>query len=203
MKLSFLIAALGLSSVAAFAQSALDTPFQVRYAANLNIADSYVNISNSGASTTGSSFSGLSNGTLCVNVYAFAPDEQLVDCCTCSVSPNSVYSLSVNNDLNSNTLTGVRENSLVIKLLATTGGTCNAATPGTPAAGLLAWGTTVHRLSGTTTYQTTETAFTPSTLSAGELARISQLCSFTQILGSGFGVCGSCRNIALGSQSSQ
>jgi hypothetical protein len=39
-------------AVLAQAQSTEDGPFQVRFAVNLNIADSIVNITNSGASST-------------------------------------------------------------------------------------------------------------------------------------------------------
>jgi hypothetical protein len=44
----------------------------------------------------------------------------------------------------------------------------------------------------------TETAFTPSTLSATELTRITSLCGFIQSNGSGFGICRSCRLGGLG-----
>src|SRR5438105_5887097 len=73
------LAGLSLCSVAAFAQAA-DTPFQVRYASNLAIGDSVVNITNTGASST-VAFP-TQNGNLCANVYTFSPDEQLISCCT-------------------------------------------------------------------------------------------------------------------------
>src|SRR5205085_11201347 len=94
----------------AFSQS--DSFFQVRYASNLTPAapDSVINITNTGtngASLFGPGF-GNAAGNLCVNVYAFSPDEQLISCCSCLVTPNGLISLSVTNDLISNTLTGVR-----------------------------------------------------------------------------------------------
>src|SRR4051812_34973893 len=89
-------------SVAAFAQAA-DTPFQIGYAANLNVGDSVINISNSGASSTVAA--PVQNGNLCGNVYTFSPDEQLISCCSCNVTPNALVSLSARNDLISNTLT--------------------------------------------------------------------------------------------------
>ena len=107
-------------------------------------------------------------------------------------------SLSARNDLISNTLTPAVPSAIVVKLLATTGGACNAATPGALATGLAAWGTTLHALPVAGTYGLTETAFTPSTLSAAELGRISALCGFIQSNGSGFGICRSCRLGALG-----
>jgi hypothetical protein len=161
-----------------------DTPFQVRYASNLNIGDSVINITNSGASS----------GNICANVYTFSPDEQLISCCSCTVTPNALVSLSAKTDLISNTLTPAVPNSIVVKILATTGGACNASVPGTPSPGLAAWGTTLHvnaAVAGGVAL--TETPFTPATLSAAELAKISSFCGFIQANGSGFGICRSCR----------
>ncbi len=220
MLLGFLVMLIISTPVWAQNPITMDSPFQIRYAANLNLADSVVNMTNSGAS----------NENICVNVYAFAPDEQLVSCCTCPLSPNSIKSLSARNDLIANTLTPAVPSAITIKLLATTGGTCNAANPGALAVGLLAWGSTVHGTttrttvsntsancvrycSGTipsyyaswcaancapttvetTTLATTETPFLPATLSAGELTRLTDLCGDIQQNGSGFGICRACR----------
>lgn len=193
-----------LVSIGALAQNPVtaDSPFQIRYAANLNLGDSVINISNSGAS----------GGNLCTNVYTFAPDEQLISCCACVVTPNALVSLSVRNDLISNTLTPGVPGSVVIKLLSTSGGTCNAGTASTAtiSPGLLAWGTTYRATTTTvtkpgqywwmpstttttTTSYVTESEFTPATLSAFELARMSNLCANIQANGSGFGICRSCR----------
>ena len=74
-RLLSIFAAICLFSVAAFGQAA-DTPFQVRYASNLAIGDSVVNITNTGASST-VAFP-TQNGNICANVYVFSPDEQLI-----------------------------------------------------------------------------------------------------------------------------
>src|SRR5689334_5394866 len=114
-------------SVAAFGQAA-DTPFQVGFAANLNVGDSVINISNSGASST---VAAPQNGNICANVYTFSPDEQLISCCACNVTPNALVSLSARNDLISNTLTPAVPTSIVTKIIFSTGvTTCNAATVG-------------------------------------------------------------------------
>jgi hypothetical protein len=192
-----------LLSAVAFAQNPVsaDSPFQVRYAANLNIGDSVVNITNTGAS----------GGSICVNVYTFAPDEQEISCCSCAITPDGLSSLSVQSSLISNTLTGVVPPAVVIKLLASTG-TCNAATarPGEGGFpnGLAAWGTTIHALpvtpgSPATTYGVIETAFTPATLSDAEYLRITSLCGFIQTDGSGFGICKGCTAGGLGAATAQ
>ena len=170
--------------------------FQVNYVSNLNIGDSFIDVTNTGA-----------GGNLCVNAYAFSPDEQLISCCSCLVTPNGLSVFSARGDLISNTLTPAVPTSVVVKLIATTGDMCNAATVGTAgnvlASGLAAWRTTLHALPVTpgtpaTTYGATETRFTSSTLSAAELARITTLCALTQANGSGFGICRACRLGGLG-----
>ena len=208
-KLSLTLAAMTLS-MAAFGQIGVvgqDTSFQIRYAANLTSGDSVINLTNTGAngaSLNGPGFGGAA-GNICVNVYAFSPDEQLVSCCSCLITPNGLVSLSVNNDLVSNTLTGVRPNSIVVKLVNTLAGATGTGTSCTNSAalanqaafpivpGMLAWGTTVHAGAVAGSFATTETAFSPATLSAGELASITNRC--TNIIGNGstFGICRSCR----------
>ena len=193
IRIPLVVATLAFATVA-FAQNpiAADSPFQVRYASNLAIGDSVINMTNTGAT----------GGNICVNVYTFSPDEQEVSCCSCNVTPNALVSLSVNRDLISNTLTPAHPTSVVVKLLATAGGSCNAATAGSGASalapGMAAWGTTLHATPTVGTFAVTETAFTPGTLSAGELARITSLCGFIQANGSGFGICASCRLGGLG-----
>ena len=222
-----LLVALALAAVA-FSQpnATLDTPYQVRYAANPAAGESYIDIVNTGANGApllGPGFGGAT-GNICANVYAFSPDEQLISCCSCLITPNGVVDLGVNRDLTIKTLTGVVPTSVVIKLVATlsaptsASGTNNGASANCtnsaalvnapPAAGqavtqfpqtfgMAAWGTTLHSAPGGT-FATTETPFTPSTLSAGELASITGRCSSILGNGSGFGQCLSCRAGALG-----
>ena len=173
-------------------------PFQIRYAANLDKGDSYVNFTNAGT------LSGADPaGRICVNVYTFDPAEEMISCCSCLVTPNGSSSLSAQRDLISNPLTRGTPTSIVIKLLASTpiGGTCNAATP-TPTTlvrGMRAWGTTLHALPGfPATYGTTETPFSPVELSATELTKLTTFCGFIQSIGSGFGICKSCQATSLG-----
>jgi hypothetical protein len=206
-------------SMAAFAQPnvTMDSPFQVRYASNLNIGDPIINITNSGARGAGlaAGTSASTTGAICVNVYAFSPDEQMIACCSCPVTPNGLVSLSARADLISNTLTPAVPTSMVVKLLATApvGGSCanSATSPGPLTSGMLAWGTTIHATPVAGVYAVTETQFLPATLSTpnteavaavaiagSELTRLTQLCTFIIANGSGFGICRSCRLGGLG-----
>ena len=218
-----LIASFALS-VVAFAQPnvTVDSPFQVRYVANLNLGDSVINITNSGARGAGlaAGTSAHTTGAICVNVYAFSPDEQMISCCSCPVTPNGLVSLSARRDLVNNTLTPSVPTSIVVKLVASvplggtscSGSAANWGVPVPPAltaltSGMLAWGTTVH--TGATPGSAaviTETPFLPATLSGGgillgdigEARRLQDLCTFINANGSGFGICSSCRLGGLG-----
>lgn len=180
--------------------------FQVSYSANLNIGDSVINITNTGARGAGLAAGTTASvtGAICVNAYAFSPDEQVIACCSCPVTPNGLVSLSAKQDLISNTLTPAVPTSIVIKLLATIpiGGTCTSsasmATVTGLTQGLAAWGTTLHATPAAGMFRGTETRFIPATLSPGELDRITTACTFINALGSGFGICRSCRLGGLG-----
>jgi hypothetical protein len=201
MHLRILPAIAILSFVAAVASGAGPTDcFSVFDPANLNVGDSVINITNAGTQNTAGG--GLTN--ICANVYTFSPDEQLISCCSCVVTPNALVSLSANADLVSNTLTPAHPTSIVVKLVATAGTACNASNVPVEslAAGMLAWGTKLHALPTTpVTYGLTEVPFSRATLSLGELARITSFCGFIQANGSGFGICKSCRLGGLGAAS--
>jgi hypothetical protein len=209
-----------LLEMTALAQTSTDVPFQVRYTSNLSYADSEVLITNDGGSATAvNPVTAALNGNMCVNVYVLDPQEELVSCCSCYVTPDGLQSLSAVNDLIRNTLTPAIPTSIVVKLVATlagaggTGTSCGnsgsvAGSTSYPiaTAGLAAWGTTAHALGPVsvlpaggstppvgTTLGLTETPFTPGTLSASELARLNTLCGFMQGNGTGYGICGSCR----------
>ncbi|MGD1093186.1 MAG: ice-binding family protein [Bryobacteraceae bacterium] len=153
-----------------------DGPYQIGYAANLNIGDSVVNLSNDGAN---GGFRSGTTGNICVNVFTFDAQEEEIACCSCLVTPDGLNSLSAKSDLISNTLTPATPTSLVIKLVASTPGIdttgnytiCNPATAGaTPGViattnGLLAWGTTLEPSSATGTYGAVNVPFINGTLS--------------------------------------
>jgi hypothetical protein len=188
--------------------------FQIHYAANLNVGDSFLNFTNSGATTNSSCDSDgtvcldvagpVTSQNLCINLYTFDPQEELIACCTCSVTPNALVSLSAVKSLISNPLTPAIPTAIVVKAVATTG-TCDAANPGSFAHGLLAWGTTLHQntSSAGTSYSVTETAFSQATLTAPEFNHLTSFCGFIKADGSNFGICGGCPSNGLGATSIQ
>jgi hypothetical protein len=167
------------------------TAFQIRYASNLNIGDSFVDITNAGSTvdpTTGAS------SNLCVNVYTFDTQEELISCCACLVTPNGLQSISVQNSLINNPLTPAVPSAVVVKLVA------SVPVTGVLADGMLAWGTTLHsNTSSTSSYGLTETPFSSSRLTNAELSHITSTCGFIQQNGSTFGICGGCSAGGLGS----
>jgi len=187
--------ALALVTVAFSTVAFADDVFQIDYAANLNVGDSFVNFTNSGATVA----NGVSQN-LCINLYTFDPQEELISCCTCNVTPNGLVSLSVVKSLISNPLTPAIPTAVVIKAVASTGA-CNASSITGLAHGLLGWGTTLHKNTSTATptYAVTEIPFTQATLTAAELTHITSFCGFIQGDGTGFGICGGCPSNGLGS----
>jgi uncharacterized repeat protein (TIGR01451 family) len=178
-------------------------PFQVTYLSNLDKGDSFVDVSNSGASGAGlasGSSAGLT-GSICANVFVFALDEEIVSCCSCSVTPDGLASLSGRLDLINNPLTRGTQTSVTVKLLATVpvGGTCtnSAAAVGTAtlANGMVGWSTTLHAntSAGANAYSLGEKGLTSDNLTSSELARLGTICGFVANQGSNFGVCNSCR----------
>lgn len=176
--------------------------YQVRYLSNLNVGDSYVNISNNGA-VSGNDPA----GRLCANIYVFDPNEEPVSCCACPVTPNGTVSLSARNSLISNPLTPGVPTSVVVKVVFTENSNaagCDAGripTSGnTLARGGLAWATTLHANTATSpaSYQTTETSFSRSELSRSEYLKLINICNFIETYASKFGLCKGCQAGAMG-----
>jgi hypothetical protein len=186
-----------LVSSCVFAQ-AQDSPFQISSFSELDHGESYVTITNSGASST-VAFPNQ-NGALCANIYVFSPDATELACCSCLVPPNGLVSAAVKQSLlsvapNRPLLTAP---SVVVKVLGSSGsaGQCNATTVGTGAnvlvTGLLASATGLA-IAGTDppAYFPTRTHFAPATLSAAELVRLTTTCLFNQ--NSPTGICKGCQ----------
>jgi hypothetical protein len=199
-----LVVATLLLSLVAIAQTMPADALQVRYVANLNIGDSFVNVTNAGTaggydSTAAQIFGGGPPGDICANVYVFDPGQQMVACCACPLTPNHLATLSVRNDLISNTLTPHVPNAVSIAMVSTLGTSCNAASVSLAnlTSGLRAWTVTPH-MAPSGFYGVTETAFLAAPLSTSELTKLSSYCGFIQALGSGYGICRSCRTGAQG-----
>jgi hypothetical protein len=193
------LALLAESVVALAADPAVPAPpdaLQVRYLSNLTAGDSVLNITN-----VGSQGGFEPAGAICANVYAFDPSQALVACCSCYVSPNSLHSLSARADLMSNALTPSVPTSIVVKILASTpvGGTCNAASPTATnlAPGMRASAATLHALPKGG-FASAETDCSNVVLSTTELTKLTSYCGFIQAIGSGFGICRSCKTGGLG-----
>jgi hypothetical protein len=121
------------------------------------------------------------SGNLCALIYVLQPDQELAECCGCRITPDGLLTLSVSVDLTSNPLTAVKLTTGDIKIISST--SCNAAAP-VPAAGIRAWATHLQNDSSTT-----ETEFSDSTLSAGEMKRLASKCGAIFNNGSLFGQC--------------
>jgi hypothetical protein len=127
---------------------------------------------------------------LCAMLYVFDQDQQMTECCGCKVSQDGLRTLSVNKDLLSNPLTGVRSLSGTITLVPAeyaSNTSCNASTI-TPSGKTLAWSTHVQSVSATVS-TVTEDAFSATPLGDTESSSLQAQCYFVQQLGSGHGVC--------------
>src|SRR5207302_53131 len=140
-------------------------PFQITYISNLAAGDSFIDITNAGTSGAGlaAGTTAAVTGAICANVYTFTPDEQLVSCCSCPVTPNGLVAFSAKQDLASNTLTPAVPTALVIKLVASVplAGSCNNSAASVSAAtlanGMKGFETTLHATPVAGTFGVTET----------------------------------------------
>jgi hypothetical protein len=189
-----LLAALAFSTVA-FSQivAAPADAYQVRYAANLGVGDSFINLTNTGVQ---GGFDPA--GNICANVYVIDPAQEVLACCSCPMTPNHLKTLSVKNDLASNLLTPGTPTSVTVALLASTACNASAVTAANLVGGMRAWGTTLHATPTAGSFAVTETEFAKSDLSASELSKLTLYCGFIQANGSGFGICKSCKQGAQG-----
>jgi hypothetical protein len=217
--------------------AAEDTVFQIHAFYNVVAPGTIINFTNSGASinatfvplyaagTAEPTFAPqylFGSGWICVNAYVFDPKEELLECCSCNVSPNALYSLDVFSDLDSNNLNGLAQTSVVVKLLATyssgSAGVCNPATAGVAeniygftsatailagnpyntntANGLLAWSHVGHDADSAfldaTLSMSNQTANIGQPAPLSEASTLAQLCAFNTFNGTGTGQCKAC-----------
>ncbi len=154
---------------------------KVDYFANANTTgapDATVRITNPGES----------GGNLCADIYVFDVNEEMSSCCSCTTTPDGLLTLSVNNDLTNNPLTGpplLATGVIKIVSAATTGGFCPLPTRITAVSGLRAWATHIQN----SNFTITETASQDATLSRAEGNALQAQCKYIQQVGSGKGIC--------------
>ncbi len=132
----------------------------------------------------------VSAGNLCAMIYVFDANQELNECCGCSISDHGLRTLSLLHDLTSNPLTGVKPAAgtiLMIPSAIAQNPQCNPNSL-TPTGALPAWETN-DQPNGDGTYSVTETSFHAVSLNSGIAANLAGLCSFIQSEGSGHGVC--------------
>jgi hypothetical protein len=175
------VLALGLLAFGSPAAAAQDV-FQVNYFSNANTSgapDGTLRITNPG----------LTYGNLCALIYVFDADQQLSECCGCVQSPDGLRTLSVNQDLTKNPLTGVKSTNGVVKIVSARFLPSDPCRPtADPEPNLRAFMTHLvfdkHK-----DWIVLETESLDSTLGANELAALQAQCTFIQTFGSGHGIC--------------
>jgi len=151
---------------------------KVNYFSNANTAgapDGTVRISNPGSPT----------GNICAQIYVFDQHQEMTECCACLVTPDGLRTLSINNDLTSNPLTGVLLETGSVSIVAgyTANNICNPLnTVVSPT--LRAWGTHIQNSS----FAITETEYSDRQLGSYNDNLLID-CYAIQLDGSGHGVC--------------
>jgi hypothetical protein len=137
----------------------------------------------------------LVNGKLCANIYVFAADQQISECCSCPITANGLVTTSVHKQVTANPLTGVVPNNGVVQIISSLplpNGTCDPTIFGQVAVGPFpevdSWMTHIQNKVGTA-YPITEGEGVEELLTGGEYEDLVIDCSFVQEFGSGQGVC--------------
>jgi len=146
--------------------------------------------------------SDIGKGDLCANIYVFRDDQELVECCSCKVSPNGEIGIGVTNWLTQDPGDGSPVSQGVIKIVSSHGGgrhgaglpeppdvdvSDNSANPCDPTTNwyargeLEAWISHVrpNTIAATTpTYFASEVSFSTARLSRSEQEKLQQRCFF-------------------------
>ena len=203
----------------AFGQAATSTnydAYQVGWYGNTHMGfpEMDLNIVNPGSTGGYSLFDlhGPPYGDLCANIYVFTSDQEMVECCSCYLSPNALRTLNLDTDLTSNPLTGTTPHAGDVKIVSSRAegdsievsvnrpsGLCTtsvsaggitqtydlAAFPYTPYGSLRAWDThSRETTSSPVLYTLTETAFQRANLppDGSELRKLQSQCYTIQVL---------------------
>jgi hypothetical protein len=128
---------------------------------------------------------GTSGGNLCAQIYVIDQDQEMSECCACLITPNGLQTLSINTNLTSNPLTGVKLQTGTIEVVSgyTTGTSCSPLN-GYVTPALRSWGTHIQNAN----FAITETDSQAATLTTGNDNLLNE-CYAIQLDGSGAGVC--------------
>jgi hypothetical protein len=159
--------------------------FKVDYFANANSGapDATIRLDNPGTS----------GGNLCADIFVFDASEEMSECCTCTLSPDDLRTLSLATDLTANPGNGVPVTTGVIKIVssAPVGGSClvpTSASNVSPTPEIQEWVTHVQTVS-TGGYAITEDETQSTDLGTTELRNLETDCSSLHRVGSGKGLC--------------
>lgn len=133
---------------------------------------------------------GVTGDNLCAMIYVFDENQELTECCGCTITDSGLRTLSLSGDLTSNPLIGTPPPNGNIKVVSsdpTNNPQCDPRSL-SPAGRIVGWGTNSQLLPDGTT-QITETQLNLSPLSRTAVSNLANLCSAVQQLGSGAGVC--------------
>lgn len=185
-------------STDAFAQESAKT-FGYYTNANTLAPDSRMSVVNPG------SVSGFEPaGDRCANIYVFSSDQQMLECCSCKVTPDGLLTLSVNTDLTNNSLTSAVPRSGAIKIVSSAvppSGLCESVVTGIPTitvpvastaytpSGLLGSWITHANDNGSNGWSVSETNFFPAALAENELHKLQAQCDAIALDASGHGIC--------------
>jgi hypothetical protein len=134
---------------------------------------------------------GTVGGNICAYVFVTDPNQELSECCGCLLTPDGLRTLSVNKDLTSNPLTGVKLSTGTIDVVSVQPVYNTCPLPGTTSVpqflypGVRAWGTHIQN----SNFAITETESLDATFSAVEDARVYDECYAIVLDGSGSGIC--------------
>jgi hypothetical protein len=154
---------------------------------------SYFNRANSAASGIDGTLElanpGFTAGNICAMIYVFDQQQELNECCGCTISRDGMRIFSLLKDLTGNTLTGKEPVAGTIQIVPANPGQNGICDPGSPSPNsmLSGWETNVQGTTGA--YQATEIPFAGAPLAPVQAQILAGACGHLEQLGGGKGVC--------------
>ena len=176
------------------ASAQMSNVYMVNYFENANTAgapDATVYVINTGVQGApyGNAPGAPKDGDVCVNVYVFDANQEMLECCAAPLSANGLATISVNG-LTANPLTSVNLQRGVIKITSSlpNGTTCDPTAPTSLVPELKGWEFYVHAW-GQGAFASAEGIFQSASLSSAEQTFLPSTCGMVRYLGSGKGTC--------------